>query len=462
MNDNNYFGIDADAGSDSNQSGIYSGNEQINTIDRNLVNSGRISGSKKEKPKKPAGYFQKLLVSVSLGLFFGLFAGIGFYAVTQATGYNTGTQDESVLSQNVDSPDIGSTNLSDESQSGIKLTDTSELKVISSDVTSVVKEMMPSMVSIMNNYTYNGMNFYGQRQSQDAVASGSGIIIAESETELLIATNYHVVSDANSLDVTFVDYSTATAQLKGKDTDMDLAVLAIPLESLSEETKNAISIATMGDSESLTLGEPVIAIGNALGYGQSVTTGIVSALNRDITLEDGSGGTFIQTDAAINPGNSGGALLSLSGEVIGINSNKIGGDAIEGMGYAIPISAAKPIITELMLKETREKVEEGQSGYMGIRLESISQDMSALYKIPQGVYVIEVDKGTPAEAAGMLSGDIIVKFGGDKISSYQDLQDVLQYYAAGDTTQLTVKRPQNGEYQNVELTITLGEKPAEG
>jgi len=462
MNDNNYFGIDADAGSDSNQSGIYSGNEQINTIDRNLVNSGRISGSKKEKPKKPAGYFQKLLVSVSLGLFFGLFAGIGFYAVTQATGYNTGTQDESVLSQNVDSPDIGSTNLSDESQSGIKLTDTSELKVISSDVTSVVKEMMPSMVSIMNNYTYNGMNFYGQRQSQDAVASGSGIIIAESETELLIATNYHVVSDANSLDVTFVDYSTATAQLKGKDTDMDLAVLAIPLESLSEETKNAISIATMGDSESLTLGEPVIAIGNALGYGQSVTTGIVSALNRDITLEDGSGGTFIQTDAAINPGNSGGALLSLRGEVIGINSNKIGGDAIEGMGYAIPISAAKPIITELMLKETREKVEEGQSGYMGIRLESISQDMSALYKIPQGVYVIEVDKGTPAEAAGMLSGDIIVKFGGDKISSYQDLQDVLQYYAAGDTTQLTVKRPQNGEYQNVELTITLGEKPAEG
>ncbi|MDL2301273.1 trypsin-like peptidase domain-containing protein [Lachnospiraceae bacterium OttesenSCG-928-D06] len=415
---------------------------------------------KKETPpkRKRPRYLKKLLVSMSLGLSFGLFGGIGFFAVQQTLGLRS-AKEEVVINQNVDTTGKEATPTKEESQSGIKLTDTSNIRVISSDVSEVVDQVMPAMVSILNSYTDSGRNYFGQQYSEERVASGSGIIIAESETELLIATNYHVISDANSIEVVFIDESTAIAQLKGKDVEMDLAVVSIPLGSLSEETKNAIAIATMGDSESLNLGEPVIAIGNALGYGQSVTNGIVSALNREIELEDSTTGTFIQTNAAINPGNSGGALLNMNGEVIGINSNKIGGEVIEGMGYAIPISAAKPIITELMMKETRMKVEEGQSGYMGISLQPISAEMSATYKIPQGVYVISVEESSPAEKAGILSGDIIVKFGDEKITSYEDLQDVLQYYAAGDTTKIMVKRPQNGEYQDVELEITLTTKP---
>ena len=261
------------------------------------------------------------------------------------------------------------------------------------------------------------------------------------------------------MEVSFIDGSVAEAQIKGMDSDMDLAVIAIPFESLTEETKNSIAIATMGDSDALKLGEPVIAIGNALGYGQSVTGGYVSALDREITTEDGAANTFIQTDAAINPGNSGGALLNINGEVIGINSNKIGATAVEGMGYAIPISAAEPIIGELMLKETRTKVEDGQVGYIGITPQTITSDYSQMLRIPQGVYVVEVQEGSPAYEAGLLTGDVIVKFEGEKISTHEDLQNILQYYGAGSTVSVTVQRPQNGKYQSVDIQITLGTRP---
>lgn len=419
-------------------------------------------GKKKKEPgeRKQGSYFRKAVLTVSLGLFFGLFAGIGFFAVQQATGV-TGDSNgkEAALSQNVDG--AANTNVTaDETKSGIKVTDTSTVRVVSSDVSDVVYEVMPAMVSIVNNFTQTGTTIFGQTYSQDSAASGTGIIVAESEKELLIVSNHHVVSDATKLEVTFIDGSTAEAQIKGSDSDMDLAVIAIPLESLTEETKNAIAIATLGDSDALKMGEPVIAIGNALGYGQSVTNGIVSALDRAITLEDGSTGTFIQTNAAINPGNSGGALLNVNGEVIGINSNKIGGTVVEGMGYAIPISAAKPIIAELMLKETRTKVEDGQVGYIGITLQTITEQFSQMYKMPQGIYVTGVEDGSPAKEAGILPGDIIVDFDGEKIQSYEDLQSVLQYYRAGSTAKIVVKRPQNGEYQSIEMDITLGSKPA--
>lgn len=451
-----------------NSNSSYNNTYGNNSYDNGYSNYGsssynsNSSNDNKKSGKKSSGFFRKAAACVVLGLFFGLFAGVGFYGVQYMTGslIQEEDADSPVISGNVEnSADDTSDDAAEESKSGIKLTDTTEVRVVSSDVSDVVDEVMPAMVSIINNYTETTTNFFGQTYSENVAASGSGIIVAESDTELLVVTNHHVVSEAEKLEVTFIDGTTAEAQIKGMDSDMDLAVIAIPLESLTEETKNAIAIATLGDSDSLKMGEPVIAIGNALGYGQSVTNGIVSALDREITMEDSSVGTFIQTNAAINPGNSGGALLNVNGEVIGINSNKIGATAVEGMCYAIPISAAKPIIAELMLKETRTKVEEGQAGYIGISMQTIDSNYSKMFGLPIGVYIVEVQDGSPAKAAGLQKGDIIVKFEGEKITTHQDLQNILQYYGAGSEVTLIVKRPQNGEYQETEIKLTLGNKP---
>ena len=456
--DNSYSGnnYSSNGYSGGNNYGSSSGSNSYGSSNGGYNSSS--NGSDK-KQKKSGGFFKKAVVSICMGLFFGLFAGVGFYGVQYVTGSMTTAeeQDAPVLSGDVQNQldDLAT----EESKSGIKLTDTTEVRVVSSDVSDVVEEVMPAMVSIINNYTETGTTFFGQSYTQEKAASGSGIIVAESETELLIVSNHHVVADATKLEVSFIDGSTAEAQIKGLDSDMDLAVIAIPLESLTEETKSAIAIATMGDSNALKLGEPVIAIGNALGYGQSVTGGYVSALDRQIATEDGSTNTFIQTDAAINPGNSGGALLNINGEVIGINSNKIGATTVEGMGYAIPISAAEPIIAELMLKETRNKVEDGQVGYIGITMQTITSDYSQMLRIPVGVYIVEVQEGSPASEAGLLPGDVIVKFEGEKISTHEDLQNILQYYGAGSSVSITVKRPQNGQYESVDLTVTLGTRP---
>lgn len=315
------------------------------------------------------------------------------------------------------------------------------------------------MVSIVNNFTETA-NVFGQQYTQEEAASGSGIIVGKTDDELLIVSNNHVVESADTLTVTFIDGSEAQAQVKGLDSDMDLAVIVVSLNDLSDDTKNAITVATLGSSDDLKLGEPVIAIGNALGYGQSVTNGIVSALNREITLENGSTGTFIQTNAAINPGNSGGALLNMNGEVIGINSNKIGGTAVEGMGYAIPITSASPIIADLMERQTRTKVAEDEVGYIGISLQEVTSQISQMYNMPEGIYVVSVEEGSAAANAGIMKGDIITKFDGSSISSYSDLQKTLQYYAVGDSVTVTVQRPQNGEYVSIELNLTLGSRPA--
>ena len=397
------------------------------------------------------------MVSVSLGLFFGLFAGIGFYAVQQGTGMFTTSTDTAVVDE------IASEATTESTQSAQLATN---VTYVESDVSNVVEKVMPAMVSIVNNFTETA-NVFGQQYTQEEAASGSGIIVGKTDDELLIVSNNHVVESADTLTVTFIDGSEAQAQVKGLDSDMDLAVIAVSLNDLSDDTKNAITVATLGSSDDLKLGEPVIAIGNALGYGQSVTNGIVSALNREITLENGSTGlengstgTFIQTIAAINPGNSGGALLNMNGEVIGINSNKIGGTAVEGMGYAIPITSASPIIADLMERQTRTKVAEDEVGYIGISLQEVTSQISQMYNMPEGIYVVSVEEGSAAANAGIMKGDIITKFDGSSISSYSDLQKTLQYYAAGDSVTVTVQRPQNGEYVSIELNLTLGSRPA--
>lgn len=411
-----------------------------------------------KQEKKSGGVWRKIMVAACCGLCFGLFGGLGLYAVQQVTEIAEVNNEvyESNISEEeyVDKQEVAST----ADKESIPVANTGQVSVVTSDYSAIVEQVMPAMVSILNT-TVTETKYWGQTFEEEEQYSGSGIIIAENDTELLIATNHHVVAGATKLEVNFIDGSIAEAQIKGTDADMDLAVIAIPLEKLSKETMQAIVIAKMGDSDALKLGEPVIAIGNALGYGQSVTGGYISALNREITMSDGSTGTFIQTDAAINPGNSGGALLNVSGELIGINSSKIGGSYIEGMGYAIPITAAEPIIGDLMNKETRYKVDE--VGYMGTTLMTITDEQAYMYNFPQGIFVRDVEKDSPAEKAGILKGDIIVNFDGDKVTSYDELAEVMQYYGPGSKATITVMRASFGQYEEVEMEITLGKKPSE-
>lgn len=421
---------------------------------------------KKRREKKPGGYFKKALVVVSLGLFFGLFAGLGLYAVEVVTGM---TDRGSAAPEETEGSPMAETEIETQSQEplgldGAKIKQSDSLTTVVTDVTDVVKNVMPSIVAVNNHYTET-MSFFGQDMSSEADASGSGIIVGLNDAELLIVSNYHVVEDTDKLTVLFNEGSEAEAFIKGQDAKMDLAVIAVPVTALSDSTLEAIEVATLGDSDALEVGEPAIAIGNSLGYGQSVTTGVISALNRSISLSASNGyggdnveGTFIQTDAAINPGNSGGALLNIKGEVIGINSNKIGGSAVEGMGYAIPISAASPIIAELMLKETKSKVAEEERGYLGISGISVTEEVSQAYGMPEGVYIAQVYPNTAAQAAGLKKGDIITEFGGDKIASMEELQKELEFYAKGDTVDVKVMTMTVAGYEEVTRQLTLGNK----
>jgi serine protease Do len=331
------------------------------------------------------------------------------------------------------------------------LEDTSETPLtVVTDVTEVVKAAMPCVVSITNNYTsYN--SWYGE--AVDEEACGSGIIVQQSEEELLIVTNYHVIEDNNTITVTFYDDSDAEAYVKGVSADDDLAIVSVSLEDLGDDTIDSIAIAVLGDSDTLQVGEPAIAIGNSLGYGQSVTTGVISAINRNI-----NDSYLIQTDAAINPGNSGGALLNIRGEVIGINSSKIADYVIEGMGYAIPISTAKPIINELMLNETKKKVASDNRGFLGISGTDVTEDASSRYGMPSGVYVAAVIDGSGAQQAGIEKGDIIVSLEGEQVTSMTGLQGMLEYYEAGTKVTVVLERQNNGEYREHSVTVTLGKR----
>lgn len=344
------------------------------------------------------------------------------------------------------------------------------------DVTDIAKEAMPSIVAItsrsvqevesfFSQYGYGG-GYFGEPQTQETESSGSGIIIGKNESELLIVTNNHVIQGADTLSVSFVDNEVYEANVKGTDADLDLAVIAVPLESISEDTSSKITVATIGDSDALQVGEQVVAIGNALGYGQSVTTGIVSAINRTITesgypeeesQEDVSGAnTYIQTDAAINPGNSGGALLNMDGEVIGINSAKLASTEVEGMGYAIPVSKVSDIIENLMNQTTRSKASEGEQGALGIQGTDITTEAQEVYGFPQGVYISEVTAGGAAESAGIASGNILTSFDGQEITSISQLKDLLQYYKAGEGVQVTLQVPGGNGYEEKTVSVILG------
>ena len=341
---------------------------------------------------------------------------------------------------------------------GVASTDSKNtITAVTTDITGVVEQAMPAVVSITNMFTEQS-NFFGQQIESSNEASGSGIIVGENDTELLVVTNQHVIAGADTLSVQFIDGEQTEAQVKGYDSEKDLAVIAVPLDKIESDTRANIAIATLGDSDALTVGEPAVAIGNALGYGPSVTTGVISALDREIE-GNGKGNKLIQTDASINPGNSGGGLFNMNGEVVGINSNKIGGTFVEGMGYAIPISSARPIIEELMSKTTRgEKVAEGDKSYLGISGVNVTEEVSQMYGLPKGVYVGQVYEGTAAEKAGLIRGDIITKFDGSSISSMEELQAMMEYYAAGTEVELTIQQGSPNGYQEKKVTIVLGSK----
>ena len=406
---------------------------------RGAGNQQGFGAGPQKAPKPKKGYTKKVALVVGAAVLFGAVGGV----TMQGTSYLTGK----LLGKNTKST-VGTT----KTVSNAKLT--TSTSTVTSDVSDIVENTLPSIVSITNMSVQEVQNFFGGISQQESESAGSGIIISQNDSELLVVTNNHVVEGSDTLTVTFNDGNSVEAQIKGTDSARDLAVVAVPLDKISDDTMNAIKVATLGDSDSLKVGEPAIAIGNALGYGQSVTTGIVSATGRTI---DGFDGEYIQTDAAINPGNSGGALLNANGEVIGINSAKINSSAVEGMGFAIPISDASDVIQNLMNKETRSKVSDEERGYLGIKGYDVSEEGAQMYNMPTGVYVKEVMSGGGAEKAGLTKGSIITGFEGSSISGMSSLQEQLQYYKAGEEVTLTVQIPdKNGEYTEKDIKVTLG------
>ena len=326
-------------------------------------------------------------------------------------------------------------------------------------VSEIAKNAMPEVVSITNTIRYQqyGYTIFGQSGEQEAAASGSGVIIGKNDTELLIVTNNHVVEDSTALSVQFVDGKSYDAEIKGTDSDVDLAVIAIPLSSLSKETLNSISFAKYGDSDSVNVGDQVVAIGNALGYGQSVTTGIISAKNRDISTEGGTESGLLQTDAAINPGNSGGALLNMNGELIGINVAKYSDTTVEGMGYSIPSKKVKEIVEGLSQKTTRSKVSQDEKGYIGIQGKTVDSSIAEAYNMPKGIYIYKLLTGEGTDNSALQEKDIITKFDGQSVDSLEELSALLSRYKAGEKVEVTVQRLSGkGEYQEKTVTVTLG------
>lgn len=435
------------------------------------------------KPSDPSGHrrnqnsFQKKAgATIALAVIFGLVAAVVFQAANFAADRFLNTGKSSVQIKTTDSVDLQET-ASDDSTADKVLSDSEN-----GTVAAVAQASMPSVVAITTVSVQEIPSFFGYSSRQYKSAStGSGIIVGDNDDELLIATNNHVVDGATTLSVCFIGDDVANAEtetvnagdngdlnvedavsakIKGTDADNDLAVVAVKKSDIPEDTLNQIKIAQIGSSDDLAVGQQVVAIGNALGYGQSVTSGWISALNRTISTDDGTNSTgLIQTDAAINPGNSGGALLNMKGELIGINSAKYADSAVEGMGYAIPISKAKPILEELMNRETREKVDSSKKGYLGVSLASLTTEAIEMYNMPTGAFVRNVEDDSPAQEAGICKGDIIVKFDGQKVSDGDDLLDKLQYYKSGEKIEAVIARATNGEYEENTVELTLGTRP---
>ena len=413
---------------------------------------------KKARILKKAG-----AITLSAILFGGVAAG-SFQAVNYLTGYQTPAAESAAASAGTNTASLLQT---------ASLPSTADGKG-SLDVSDIAQAVMPSIVSITNKSVQEVQNYFslfgygysGETIPQETESRGSGIIIGKNDTELLIVTNYHVIADADTLSVAFNDNQVYEANTKGTDPDNDLAVIAVPLESISADTMSQIAVASIGDSDSLKVGEQVVAIGNALGYGQSVTTGIVSATNRTLNSNRNTANTsedsadqpaYIQTDAAINPGNSGGALVNMKGEVIGINSAKLASTEVEGMGYAIPVSRVSDIIEKLMNETTRSKVAEDQKSSIGITGITVTESVNSVYGIPSGVYIAGVTEGSGAEKAGLRKGDVITKFDGKNITQIQELTELLQYYPAGETVELTIQTiGSDNAYTEKTVSVTLG------
>ena len=460
---------------------------QYDYYDRYRQEDGGAEGRvpKKGKRKRGKAYGGRIAAAVVLTVVFVAFCvGISYLAVgsmqsqvaavqeqageegQQVNGAQDGQTQGSAAQ---DSEDLDGDAQTPQQDSGIEsagtIQESGEVTAVVTDVTDVVEKVMPACVSITNNFTEQVQDFWGQIYSQDEEASGSGIIIGENDSELLIVTNNHVVDSADTIHVQFIDGENVEAQIKGTDPAVDLAIIAVNLDDIPFSTREEIRIAQMGDSDALKIGEPAIAIGNALGYGQSVTTGVISALNRTLEVsETGSSNALIQTDAAINPGNSGGALLNINGEVIGINSSKIGGNVVEGMGYAIPISTARPIIEELMQRETKSRVSAEERGYLGISCINVTSDLSETFGMPEGIFVAQVYEGTGADRAGLVRGDIITAFAGTTVRNQDELTRQMEYYKAGETVEITIMQGSPTGYQpkNVEITLSSYDELNEG
>jgi len=390
--------------------------------------------------------------NISMALVFGLVAGSVMYGVNYVGGRINGTDSQQT---------IQNTAVATEKSDGVTTT-SSTTKQGTFTVAEVANSAMPSMVAISTETVENIQSFFGT-YSQTVPASGSGVIVGKNDKELLIATNNHVVKGAQKVSVAFIDDNAVEAQIKGTDTDNDLAVVAVKLSDVPEETKSEIKVASLGNSDELQIGESVVAIGNALGYGQSVTNGIVSAKERTVQAQDDAGNPeesqgLIQTNAAINPGNSGGALLNMKGELIGINEAKYSDTSVEGMGFAIPLSKAEPILKDLMNMQTRDKVDENNASYLGITGTDVSADANQAYGVPVGVVVQDVEENGPADKAGIKSKDVIVGFDDRKITSMADLLSALEYYGKGEKVEVKIKRMGEGDYKEQKVTVTLGAK----
>ncbi len=420
-------------------------------------------GRKKEKRKKSTA--AKIALVLVVALVAGLVAGTAFCGVNYILS-NTILDDSATITTTIEDSDYVYDEEQDEyvyspnSSSVSTTTTTSDTMTVQ----EVAAECLPSVVTIAGITTQEMSSFFGGTQVYESETAGTGVIIGSNDTELLIATNHHVVSDSTSLSVGFIDETTAEAQIKGVDSTNDLAVISVSLDDISDDTMSQIKIAVIGDSDELELGEQVVAIGNALGYGQSVTSGVISAKDRSLSLSDGStvyeATGLLQTDAAINSGNSGGPLFNMKGELVGINeakgSSTSSGVSVEGMGFAIPISKAEPILEELMSLETRTKVDDNSKGYLGITCANVTSDVAEMYNMPIGVCITEVIDGSPAQSGGLLKGDVITAIEGYEVETYDDLTSELEYYCSGESVTITVMRANSGEYVEAEISVVLG------
>lgn len=401
--------------------------------------------------KKPHGFGVTVGKCAALALVFGLVSGTVFYGTGLAFQYAGGSNNDRLETT------AGGDGTATNSISGTGVSTATTID----DVADIVDNVIPSIVSITNmGQQEMGRDFFGRSYMQDTESAGSGIIIGQTEEEIYIATNNHVVANSSQLTVNFTDDQSVTAEIKGADASTDLAVISVAIKDIPAETLEKIKVATLGNSDDIRVGQSAVAIGNALGYGQSVTTGVISALDREVTVQDENTGVsitndLIQTSAAINPGNSGGALVNMKGEVIGINSVKYNDTSVEGMGFAIPISAAEPIINDLI---TREVVDESNSAYLGVSGQDVTDDLAESFGIPEGLYITMVQENSAAEKAGIKKGDVITEFDGRKVQSMDGLKELIQYYAAGTEVEITIQTNQNGEWQEQKVTAALGKK----